>query len=101
MPSGMQCFDALGRLTVDFTTRLPRFLGSRSLAGDSGSLTDANLLQGTPFYIFQPAGLFYHISGDAARPVINISGSTLSWSYSGGVTQYHINVPGTLFYGVY
>jgi hypothetical protein len=97
----MQCWDGLGRLTVDFTTRLPRVLGTRALTGVAGSLTDNNLSQGTPFFLFQQQGVFYHISGDTCLPTITISGNTISWTYSGGTTSYHVNVQGTLFYGVY
>lgn len=100
MPAGMQCWDALGRLTVDFTTRLPRVLGTRFI-NQAGSLADGNLSQGTPFVVFQQAGVFYHISGDTALPVFNISGNTISWSYSGGTTNFHTNVIGNMFYGVY
>ncbi|RKT24449.1 hypothetical protein B0G69_0116 [Paraburkholderia sp. RAU2J] len=102
MPAGMQCWDAQGRLTVDFTTRLPRVLGFRNLDGNPGSLFDANLSQGEPFVIFQQAGVWYHISGDTCLPTFAISGDTISWSYSGPQTNgYHTNVKGTLFYGVY
>jgi hypothetical protein len=96
----MQCWDALGRLTVDLSTRLPRVLGFRSI-NSAGSLTDNNLSAGTPFFIFQQAGVFYHISGDTALPTITISGNTISWTYSGAQTSHHTNVPGTIFYGVY
>jgi hypothetical protein len=100
MPAGMQCWDAFARLTVDLTTRLPRVLGTRSIT-QAGSLSDPNLSQGTPFYIFQQAGVFYHISGDTALPNFVISGNTISWSYSAASGSHHTNVPGTLFYGVY
>lgn len=100
MPAGMQVWDAFGRLVVDFTTRLPRVLGSVSI-NQAGSLSDGNLSQGTPFVIFQQAGVWYHISGDTALPQFIISGTTISWSYSNGVTGNHTNVPGTMFYGVF
>ncbi|NKJ46829.1 hypothetical protein CIC12_08770 [Burkholderia sp. SG-MS1] len=100
MPAGMQVWDEQGRLTVNMTTRLARFLGSRYIDGTGGSLMDENLSQGEPFAIFQPDQLFYHISGDAPRPVITISGNTIGWSYGAAVNSYHKPVPGNLFYGV-
>jgi hypothetical protein len=46
MPAGMQCFDGQGRLTVDFTSRLSRVLGSLHIDGTAGSVYDPNLTQG-------------------------------------------------------
>ncbi|SFU23159.1 hypothetical protein [Paraburkholderia aspalathi] len=100
MPAGMQCFDGQGRLTVDFTSRLSRVLGSLHIDGTAGSIYDPNLTQGEPFVSFQQEGVLYHISGDTALPTFTISGSTISWTYSGAQTSYHTNVKGWLFYGV-
>lgn len=101
MPQGMQAFDDQGRIVVDFTTRISRVLGSRYIDGNAGSFQDANLATGQPFVIFQPSVLFQHIAGDAPRPVFNISGQTISWTYSPPASSYHTPVPGYLFYGVY
>ena len=77
-------------------------LGFRDLDGSGGgSLSDGNLTQGTPFVIFQQGGVLYHISGDTTLPTFTINGTSISWTYSAGQTQYHINVPGRMFYGVY
>lgn len=100
MPAGMQCWDEQGRLTVDLTTRLARVLGTRYIDGTAGSLMDENLTQGEAFAVFQPEGLFYHISGDAPRPMIVISGNTILWSYSAAASSHHTPVKGTMFYGV-
>lgn len=101
MPAGMQCWDAQGRLIVDFTTRLSRVMGSTHINGTAGSLNDPNIQQGQPFTIFQPDVLFQHISGDAPRPIITIAGQTISWTYSPAASSHHTPVPGWLFYGVY
>jgi hypothetical protein len=97
----MQVWDAQGRIVVDFTTRLSRVLGSTFINGTSGALGDGNLIQGQSFAIFQPSVLFQHISGDAPRPVITISGTTISWTYSGAASSHHTPVQGWLFYGVF
>jgi hypothetical protein len=103
MPSGMQAWDANGNLIVDFTTRLSRVLGTIYINGQSGYTTDPNIGSsgGQPFTLFQPTTLFQHISGDAPRPVIVVSGNTISWTYSGAVNNYHAPIPGWLFWGVY
>jgi hypothetical protein len=100
MAAGMQTFDSSGRIVVDFSTRIPRVLGFRDIGG-AGSLSDGNLSSGQPFVIFQQAGVLYHISGDTALPTFTISGTTISWTYSGAQTSFHTNVPGRMFYGVY
>lgn len=100
MAAGMQIFDAQGRLVVDLSTRLIRWIGNVYVNG-AGSVTDSRLSQGNVAFVFQQIGLFYHISGDTARPNFNVSGNTISWSYSAGQTNYHTNMSGWLFFGVY
>jgi hypothetical protein len=81
-----------------------RLVGSHTLdgSGTSGSFVDANLSNGTPFFSFQPQNIWGQINMNTARPLIVISGTTVSWSYSpSGASQGYFPIPGTIFYGIY
>lgn len=91
MPQGYQEWDAAGNLIVDITTNVARVLGVATLTGGTdGSLTDADLLTGTPFVqcVFLNSYAGY-------MPTFTVSGSTLSWAWGGrGSGSYR------LIYGV-
>jgi hypothetical protein len=102
MPAGLQCFDASGNLVVDITSRLPRFVGSAAVGpGNTPSVSNANLAAGTVWYAFQPSQIWGFINMDVSRPIFSVSGTTISWVYSAGAGTHNMQIPGTLFYGVY
>lgn len=93
MPSGLQCFDAQGRLTFAATDRLARVLGVVSTGGVSGSTTSDGLAGNAAYFAFFPD----YSSPGSRWPSISISGNTLSWSYSNASG----NVPGFILFGIY
>lgn len=93
MPAGMQVWDESGRLLVDITTRITRVSGMTVIpAGSTGSLVVPNADQGTVWY-----ALYLNYNG-RYRPVISISGGTISWSPS-SIGGTPVDVP--ILYGVY
>lgn len=92
MTQGLQCFDNTGALVLDVTDRLTRILGEFTTTTTNGSITDANLTSGTPW--------FYKISADNpfnAICTIIISGQTISWTYS----AFGVITPQNFRYGVF
>lgn len=89
MPQGLEVRDAASNVVIDTSTRCGRILGSfqfNSAANSSGSITDSNLSQGTPFP--------YVLTGSSLAPIdISFSGTTITWSGANNV--------GTVYYGVY
>jgi len=95
VPQGLQVFDASGNIVLDITDRLTRVLGEVNTGAAAGSVTDAGLSSGDPWYIaFRVDGAMW--SSADADLAISISGTTLSWSYGSGTAQ---NM--TITYGVY
>ena len=93
MPAGFQAWDASGNLIIDLSTRTGFVLGNVAInsGNQTGSLTDAGLADGTPFY-FNVAD-----TGESSRhPFVSFSGTTMSWTKSTAT-----NFTGTIFYGVY
>lgn len=76
MPTGLQCWDESGALTVDLTSRMTRLLGSVN-QGTAGSRQEPALAQGIPFVlpILDQNGLMY----PEFAPVPTISGTTITW----------------------
>lgn len=102
MAAGLQCFDASGNLVVDITSRLPRFVGSAPVGPpNTTSVSDSRLAAGTVWYAFQPSQIWGFINMDVSRPIFSVSGTTISWVYSAGAGTHNMQIPGTLFYGVY
>lgn len=77
MPTGLQCWDGNGNLTVDLTSRMTRLLGSVNQGG-AGSRQEPALAQGVPFVlpVLDQNGLMYPV--DLTVPTI--SGTTLNWT---------------------
>ena len=103
MPAGFQTWDASGNLIVDTTTLLGRIIGSVSIVGTSGSITDARFANGTPFAfpVMGYSNAFSAFSLDASRsaPAVSFSGTTLNWTR--GAEGAGAEVPScTLYYGV-
>lgn len=78
VPQGLQVWDENGNIILDTDDMLGKVLGVRAINAASGSITDARLTEGQPFYAFytsEPAQWF----GEGPMRV-SISGSTISWS---------------------
>jgi hypothetical protein len=92
MPQGLQVWDDQGRLLVDLGDWLGRLAGSAAVtANTAGSITNALLQSGTPFFVWIPA-TEEAVTGATTMPSVTFSGSTMSWS--------SVPVSGTLIYGV-
>lgn len=88
--SGFQCWDTAGNLIVDTTSRLGRVMGVIAVSSD-GSLSDAQLTTGTPFYMFSAVNYTVFV-----QPSVTFSGATMSWAAQGG-NAYN----GYILYGVF
>lgn len=95
MPQGLQIFDASGNCLLDITDRLTRVLGEVTTGAASGSITNAALTTGTPWYLGANTDGSICSSGEA-NIVVSFSGSTMSWSYGSGTA-----VNKSILYGVY
>ncbi|SDR19272.1 hypothetical protein SAMN05443245_3447 [Paraburkholderia fungorum] len=101
MTAGLQIWNASGQLLLDATSRVGRIKGSQQISGGSGSIA-MDLSSGTPFWSFQPDFLFAHINGNSPVPVVSISSTGISWTYSSPpTTSYLYPITGWLFWGVY
>lgn len=98
MAQGMQVFDANGKIRVDVTSRLQKYLGKFKIDGtqSSGSIINSELVNGDLWYFFL-ASTPNFTAKDTPRsvPTITKSGDTLTWKFSNGA------IPCTLVYGVY
>lgn len=94
---GLQVWDALGNPVIDSTTWTGLVLGNISLGANhsSGSVTDAALTKGRPFYFTLPAeGLSGTTAGgNPAQISVSVSGSVLSWTAAPAACQ--------IIYGIY
>lgn len=101
MSYGIRIYDESGRTLLDSSHRSGRFLGSISTSGANGSISVPAFAQGTPFavvldenfsitdiYTFKPW-----------LPLVNISGTTLSWNYDAAGSAYRANAQ--IVYGVF
>lgn len=101
MPTGLQIWNQSGTLLLDATSRIGRIKGILRLAGFSDSIS-ANLTDGVPFWSFQPDFLFMHISNISPVPVVTLSATGVSWTYSAAPkSNYVYPITGYLTYGVY
>jgi hypothetical protein len=92
MTTGVRIWDASGNLIFDTPTIVFRYLGTiKTTAGTGGSVTDAGLSTGTPWWVIQGA-----VGTLAATGVIvSVSGTTLTWAYTGTISRN-----ATIIYGV-
>ena len=76
MPTGLQCWDASGNLTVDLTSRMTRLLGYVNQG--AGSIQELALAQGIPFVIpvLNQNGLMYPENVNVPA----IAGTTVTWA---------------------
>lgn len=80
MAFGYEIFDQSGALLVSNLDNTGLILGGVSItsANQSGSVTNADLARGVPFYWFVPP-----TSVANGTPDITFSGTTMSWTASG------------------
>jgi hypothetical protein len=78
MGHGIQVFNPDGSLQFDAGNRLPRIVAVTNTGTTSGSVSVPAISQGTPIAIAAPA-----VSDGGASPAVSISGSTVSWNWSG------------------
>lgn len=111
MPSGIQCWDASGNLTIDLTTNFVKFLGVLNIGKDFTGATTTGTVTDTRFTAYTGHTAFNAVVASGVRdiknyfPVISISGNVLTWTYpsttplySGGIL---INRPNaTIIYGI-
>lgn len=95
MPVGLQCWDVNGNLTLDVTDRLTRVLGTVETGTSSGSVTDANLANGTPWFVMRDTS-DYEMLSEANCSVV-ISGNAVTWTFVGSGTKTNKKI----IYGVY
>ncbi|MDE1917675.1 MAG: hypothetical protein KGJ57_18150 [Sphingomonadales bacterium] len=99
--AGLQVFGADGVLRLDTEDATALILGQFTTGsghGDSGSINDANLSLGTPFWyvisLAWPSGGFAYVG---YGPAVSISGNTVSWSWPHGDN----GAVATIVYGVH
>lgn len=92
MASGLQVFDAAGRITLDVTDRVCKILGTVAIAaGSSGSVSIINLQGNQPFLLFLP-------TSNAIPPSFNVGSGEVWWSYPNTTFS---KTGGTLVYGIF
>lgn len=104
---GLQVFNSSGKIILDISDRIGRFLGSFSPGGAvSGNINDSRLTSGIPFYIVIPGRGYSNVPC-----YVSFSGSSLSWYYDkskypdlssyGDYTTGVISPSDMVYYGVY
>jgi hypothetical protein len=96
MSQGLQIWDSSGNLVLDTNTRLAQWLGQVSSGGNNGSVTDNELLRGTPYYYVRASV----VGAFAKVPAITISGSTITWTYPAPKAGFS-SAPVVITYGVF
>lgn len=107
MAQGVQVFNGSGKLIVDLTDRIGRFIGVISPGGAvSGSIANGLLSTGTPFYVVVPGTNYSNVPC-----YVTFSGNTLSWYYDKAkypdLSAYGDNTTGVIdptdkiYFGVY
>jgi len=83
--------DASGNIIFDTNVKAGRVLGTATVAASTaGSVSNAGLATGTPFWIYQANTTAYF----AQAPTISVAGTTLSWAADS-------QRAGTIVYGVF
>jgi hypothetical protein len=94
MAEGLQVFDSSGNKILDVSDSLTKYLYVATVGPGNGSVTVAGLAGGRPWFT---AYRFTFNSIQYFAPVFTISGTTVSWTYSGSSNQ----APMRLFVGIY
>ena len=78
MPEGLEITGPTGTVELLVSDRITRILGETTITGNTaGSLTDAGLLTGTPFWwCAKSDGAFF-----AKDPIISVAGNVISWTW--------------------
>lgn len=97
MPIGMQVFNEDGSLRTDLAKRYSKLMGSIYTWQD-GSLWVPEFSLGEPFFIVTPDS---SMGDKGKRPVVVVSGNTLSWWYAYAPNQGFYNKGVTIDYGYY
>lgn len=97
MPQGLQIWDANGNFVLDTNNRIGLIISNIQTGTVDGSVTDARLGVGTPFWF---CVLNSFTVGDVPIiPIISVSGNTLSWQFPGYTNG--VRRACTISYGVY
>jgi len=82
MPTGLQVFDATGRIMLDTTTRLGRIYSTFSSGVADGAVSVSALADGgEPFVFVEDNSADLTIATPYAYPNVTVSGTTVSWSF--------------------
>lgn len=93
VPQGLQCFDASGNLMLDVTDRLTVVLGNFDTGTENGSIANAALLLGEPWYYVSSYATDYFTPPNWRALHVSVSGQTLSWVHqTNGVGTANYNV---------
>lgn len=97
MPQGLQIWDANGDFVLDTNSRIGLIISNIQTGTVGGSVTDARLGVGTPFWFCVLNS--FTVGNAPIIPMISLSGNTLSWQFP----AWTYGVPGacTISYGVY
>lgn len=103
MAAGLQVYSSNGKLDVDITDRLPRFLGTAQIGGtqESGTISNPGIRAGTNiwWFILSPTTNFNNPEASNPKyeyPVITQGEGFLAWRFPSGR-----KLSCTLLYGVY
>ncbi len=97
MPHGLQIWDGNGAIILDTNYMVGRVLGKINVTAD-GSLFDARLSKGRPFYFTQ---VTYQPTWDFDAPgriLVGFSGNVISWTLSKVISTSVVS--GAIFYGL-
>lgn len=94
MPSGLQCWDASGRLTLDTNDSISKVVGVvTTQANVAGSVVVPEFSGGTRIFISRratpPSGPF---PGQGRRCEITVRGRTVSWTAGRGPVEFSYGV---------
>jgi len=78
MPQGLEVFDGAGVRTFATSDRFTRYLGSVWTGTDNGAVGHGGFATGAPWYAIVPRNQ----NEGGTEPDLQISGTTLSWSWS-------------------
>lgn len=93
MGAGLQVFDASGEIVSDDSTQIGRVLGYVDTGTSDGSLTNATLAEGKPWYQIMGLDVGYY----CLLAEVSFSGTTMSWTFNGSTYKNSCRI----IYGVY
>ena len=96
---GLQCFDSDGNITLDVTDRLTRVLGEFDTGTLDGTLTDDNLLDGSPWFYCYPSDA--NMGAFRIPCKIVFQGNKITWTFEGARRGQDTRFNTRVIYGVY